>query len=67
MTEFEKGQVIEDLIREITALWQTDEIRRRKPTPIDEAKGGLHIIEQSLVSLDGQSSGVCDRATHPHP
>jgi len=48
LTEFEKGQVIEDLIREITALWQTDEIRRRKPTPIDEAKGGLHIIEQSL-------------------
>ena len=40
--------MIEDLIREITALWQTDELRRRKPTPVDEARGGLHIVEQSL-------------------
>ena len=46
--DFEKGQVIEDLVREITSLWQTDEIRRHKPTPIDEAKGGLHIVEQAL-------------------
>ena len=23
-------------------------LRRRKPTPLDEARGGLHIIEQSL-------------------
>lgn len=35
-------------MREITALWQTDELRRRKPTPVDEARGGLHIVEQSL-------------------
>lgn len=34
--------------REILSLWQTDELRRRKPTPLDEARGGLHIIEQSL-------------------
>lgn len=51
LPEFEKQQVVEDLVREITALWQTDEIRRRKPTPIDEAKGGLHIIEQSMVRV----------------
>ena len=35
---------------EITALWQTDELRRRKPTPLDEARGGLYTIEQSLWS-----------------
>lgn len=40
--------VIEDIIREISGLWQTDELRRVKPTPEEEARGGLHIVEQSL-------------------
>ncbi|CAG9464223.1 unnamed protein product [Pedinophyceae sp. YPF-701] len=48
LTPEEREGVIEDMVREITALWQTDEIRRRKPTPMDEVKGGLHVIEQSL-------------------
>ena len=44
----ERDMVIEELVREITSLWQTDELRRQKPTPMDEARGGLHIVEQSL-------------------
>ncbi|XP_058755946.1 phosphoenolpyruvate carboxylase 4-like isoform X1 [Vicia villosa] len=40
--------VIEDLVREITSIWQTDELRRQKPTPVDEARAGLNIVEQSL-------------------
>ncbi|XP_031497139.1 phosphoenolpyruvate carboxylase 4-like isoform X2 [Nymphaea colorata] len=35
-------------VREITSLWLTDELRRQKPTPVDEARAGLHIVEQSL-------------------
>lgn len=50
MTQEERDATIEELIREITALWQTDELRRRKPTPLDEARGGLHIVDQSLWS-----------------
>ncbi|GAB4814136.1 hypothetical protein N2152v2_001182 [Parachlorella kessleri] len=48
LTHEEKQRVLEDMVREITALWQTDELRRKKPTPLDEARGGLHIVEQSL-------------------
>eukprot|EP00850_Spirogloea_muscicola_P006574 SM000031S11583 [mRNA] locus=s31:530160:538185:+ [translate_table: standard] len=48
LTHEDREMLIEDLVREITSLWQTDELRRRKPTPVDEARGGLHIVEQSL-------------------
>lgn len=48
LTVDERAIAIEELVREITSLWQTDELRRRKPTPLDEARGGLHIVEQSL-------------------
>ncbi|KAK9091122.1 hypothetical protein Sjap_024299 [Stephania japonica] len=51
----DKDMLFEDLMREITAIWQTDELRRQKPTPVDEARAGnvcffsgLHIVEQSL-------------------
>uniref|UniRef100_A0A7N0UE36 phosphoenolpyruvate carboxylase n=1 Tax=Kalanchoe fedtschenkoi TaxID=63787 RepID=A0A7N0UE36_KALFE len=40
--------LIEDMMREITSIWQTDELRRHKPTPVDEARAGLNIVEQSL-------------------
>jgi phosphoenolpyruvate carboxylase len=38
LTLEEKENLIADLVREITALWQTDELRRRKPTPLDGVK-----------------------------
>ena len=36
------------LKREITAAWHSDEIRRRRPTPQDEARWGLAVVEQTL-------------------
>ncbi len=37
-----------ELRREITAIWTSDEIRRTKPTPIDEARAGLAVLERPL-------------------
>ena len=34
-THEEKEDTIEELVREITALWQTDELRRKKPSALD--------------------------------
>lgn len=48
LTPDEIGDVLEALQREITAAWQTDEIRRERPTPLDEARGGLVRFEQVL-------------------
>ncbi|MCS6831864.1 MAG: phosphoenolpyruvate carboxylase, partial [bacterium] len=34
--------------REILGIWETDPIRKRRPTPTDEAYGGLLVFEQTL-------------------
>lgn len=36
------------LKREITSSWFTDEIRQRRPTPVDEARWGFAVVEQTL-------------------
>ena len=36
------------LHEQITSIWKTDELKRSKPTPVQEAKWGLAVIEDSL-------------------
>ena len=36
------------LYSEIAIIWKTDELKRTKPSPIDEARWGLAVIEDSL-------------------
>jgi len=36
------------LYSEIAIIWKTDELKRTKPSPLDEAKWGLAVIEDSL-------------------
>jgi phosphoenolpyruvate carboxylase len=48
LTPFEKREIRDDLETLITSIWQTDEIRRIRPTPVEEAKWGMAIIEEIL-------------------
>ncbi len=48
LTPAERAQVRERLQRLIAEAWHTEEIRRTRPTPVDEAKWGFAVIENSL-------------------
>ena len=48
LTAFERDDVKESLHRDITSCWLTDEIRRSRPSPLDEAHGGLAYLEETL-------------------
>ena len=44
----EREQISQRLHVLVTEAWYTDEIRRTRPTPLDEAKWGFAVIEHSL-------------------
>ncbi|MGE8399757.1 MAG: phosphoenolpyruvate carboxylase, partial [Burkholderiales bacterium] len=48
LTPAEREQVRDKLRRLIAEAWHTEEIRRTRPTPVDEAKWGFAVIEHSL-------------------
>jgi len=48
LTRFERAQATQALKRQIASIWGSDEIRRQRPTPQQEARGGLAILESVL-------------------
>jgi phosphoenolpyruvate carboxylase len=49
LADAEVAQAQSAMLAEITSLWQTDEVRRRKPTVLDEIKMGLDHYPDSLI------------------
>jgi phosphoenolpyruvate carboxylase len=66
LTVLEREAAIDTLRREIAACWETDEIRRTRPTPLDEVRGGLLVFEQSLWQALPRYLRELDRALHAH-
>ena len=48
LNSLERQQITDRLQRLIAEAWHTEEIRRTRPTPVDEAKWGFAVIEHSL-------------------
>ncbi len=50
LPEQEMARVEDALLAEITSLWQTDEVRSRRPTVYDEVKMGLDYYDVSIFA-----------------
>ncbi|WP_444875031.1 phosphoenolpyruvate carboxylase [Halobacillus sp. B23F22_1] len=51
LTSHERENIEESLFNEVTVLWQTDELRHRKPTVMDEVRNGLYYFDQTLFDV----------------
>ncbi|MBD8498530.1 phosphoenolpyruvate carboxylase [Paenibacillus arenosi] len=51
LTHREREQLREKLLNEIITLWQTDELRDRKPTVIDEVRNGMYYFNETLFDV----------------
>nr|AOE43163.1 phosphoenolpyruvate carboxylase [Cavenderia deminutiva] len=63
LARHDRADAEEQLRREISGSWLTDEIRRKKPTPEEEAQGGFSILEQNIWNTMPKLMRVLDRAT----
>lgn len=64
LTTAEREQIRERLQRLIAEAWHTEEIRRVRPTPVDEAKWGFAVIEHSLWHAIPNYLRKADQALH---
>lgn len=51
LTPREREQLREKLVSEVLTLWQTDELRDRKPTVLDEVRNGLYYFDETLFDV----------------
>ncbi|MEF2967375.1 phosphoenolpyruvate carboxylase [Paenibacillus sp. M1] len=51
LTFREREQLREKLLNEVITLWQTDELRDRKPTVLDEVKNGMYYFHETLFDV----------------
>jgi phosphoenolpyruvate carboxylase len=51
LTNRERITLKETLFNDIAILWQTDELRRHKPTVYDEVESGLYYFDQTLFEV----------------
>ncbi|MBP1153631.1 MULTISPECIES: phosphoenolpyruvate carboxylase [unclassified Paenibacillus] len=66
LTFREREQLRENLLGEVITLWQTDELRDRKPTVIDEVKNGLYYFDETLFDVLPQVYQELERCLHKY-
>ena len=61
LTAGERADVENDLRREILTMWETEDVRPRRPTPMQEVRSGLFIFEQTLWDAVPRHARELDR------
>src|SRR5689334_9576222 len=64
LTNSEASEMQMQIAAEIAALWQTDEVRRRQPSVVDEIKLGLNYLIGSVIETLPQLYEEMARAFH---
>lgn len=62
LTPAERDAIRHGLRREVITGWLTDEVRHRRPTPLDEVRWGLVIFEQTVWHAVPEVLRALDRA-----
>jgi phosphoenolpyruvate carboxylase len=57
----EREQALAAIAEEVTALWQTDEVRSQRPRVVDEIRHGLWFFETSLLDVAPELVGELRR------
>lgn len=61
LTFREREQLREKLLNEVITLWQTDELRDRKPTVLDEVRNGMYYFHETLFHVLPDVYGELER------
>lgn len=64
--EYAKESVYQQLESQVQVLWQTDEVRREKPTVEDEIRNGIYYFRKSLFDAVPQVYRYMERALAKH-
>ncbi|MBW5448203.1 phosphoenolpyruvate carboxylase [Cohnella sp. CFH 77786] len=51
LTYREREKLRDKLLNEVLTLWQTDELRERKPTVLDEVRNGMYYFHETLFDV----------------
>ena len=62
LTTEERDEIALTLRREILAMWGTEDVHPRRPTPMEEVRSGLFIFEQSLWDAVPRHARALDAA-----
>lgn len=66
LTHREREKLRAGLLNDVQILWQTDELRDRKPTVIDEVRNGLYYFDETLFEVLPNVYEELERCLHKY-
>ena len=61
VTPDERETLLETMRREITGAWRTEDVRRERPSPLDEVRSGMAVFEETIWNALPQFCRSLDR------